>query len=322
MTPDWSMAKIYILNAQGEKIASPVKGSFQRFSAFSSTFTGFSGSLGATWQISRVFFTKFNLSRGFRAPNIGELGSNGVHEGTIRFEIGNPELKAEKSFQVDFTMGLNSEHISAELDVFNNAIQQYIFSRKLTGAAGGDSITEGVETFKFVSGNARLIGGEFRIDLHPHPFDWIHFENAISLVRAVQKNQPDSTRYLPMTPALKMQSSLRSDIKKINRTFKNAYVKIELEHYMKQNQYYAAYDTETETPGYSLVNLGLGTDLIRQDKLLGSFYISINNLTDVAYQSHLSRLKYVSVNYKTGRTGIYNMGRNISFKLVIPLNLN
>jgi len=50
-------------------------------------------------------------------------------------------------------------------------------------------------------------------------------------------------------------------------------------------------------------------------------YISVNNINDTAYQSHLSRLKYGPVNFKTGRSGVYNMGRNISFKLVIPVNL-
>lgn len=309
------------LNARGEKIKAPEEGSFQRFTAFSSAFTGLSGSIGATWQISKVFFSKFNLSRGFRAPNISELGSYGVHEGTLRFEIGDPDLLAEKSIQVDFALGLSSEHISAELDVFSNSLQNYIFSRKLSGVAGHDSLTEGVETFKFVTGNARLQGGEFRIDLHPHPFDWIHFENSISLVRAEQNEQPDSMRYLPMTPSPKLQSTIRFDVKEINNNINNAYFKIELEHFMKQNQYYAAFGTETETPGYSLVNLGLGMDITRRDKRLCSIYISINNLTDVTYQSHLSRLKYSPANYKTGRTGIYNMGRNLSFKLLIPLNL-
>jgi iron complex outermembrane receptor protein len=57
--------------------------------------------------------------------------------------------------------------------------------------------------------------------------------------------------------------------------------------------------------------------------VLFSINISGNNITDVAYQSHLSRLKYFEEypNNPSGRTGIYNMGRNISFKLTVPLNL-
>jgi iron complex outermembrane receptor protein len=45
-------------------------------------------------------------------------------------------------------------------------------------------------------------------------------------------------------------------------------------------------------------------------------YISADNLANVAYQSHLSRLKYAPENLFTGRTGVYNMGRNISLKVI------
>ena len=46
-----------------------------------------------------------------------------------------------------------------------------------------------------------------------------------------------------------------------------------------------------------------------------------NNLFDKAYQDHLNRLKYFE-DYPgnfTGRDGIFNMGRNISFKIDVPL---
>ena len=38
-----------------------------------------------------------------------------------------------------------------------------------------------------------------------------------------------------------------------------------------------------------------------------------------AYQNHLSRLKYTDINYVTGRMGVYNMGRNLSVKINVPL---
>lgn len=309
------------LNTLGERIIAPDESSTQKFASFNTTFTGLSGSIGLTWQISREIFTKLNLSRGFRAPNIGELGSNGVHEGTLRYEIGDPDLKPEISSQLDIILGINSEHISAELDLFTADLQHYIYSHKLAGMGGGDSLTQGLKTFKYVSGNARLSGGEIRIDLHPHPLDWIHFENSFSIVNAIQLNQPDSARYLPLIPSPKIQSSLRLSLKKINKTIGNSYVTFEIEHNMPQNRFYAAYGTETNTPGYTLINLGLGSDITWLEKRLCSLYININNILDAAYQSHLSRLKYGPENYKTGRTGIYNMGRNISFKLLIPINI-
>ncbi len=313
--------KDLFLNANGEKIDNPEVGSYQKFKAFHSTFTGISGSIGASYQFNEIFLMKLNFARGYRAPNISEIGSNGVHEGTLRYELGDPDLKPENSLQVDFAVGLNTHHVSAELDLFNNSIDNYIFSRKLSSIGGGDSITDGYSTFKFVSGNARLRGGEIRIDIHPHPLDWIHFENAFSYVEAIQKNQPDSMRYLPLTPAPRFQSDLKFDFRKPANFLRNAYAKIGIEYDFTQNKFYSAYNTETRTPGYTLLNMGIGSDIVSKSYTIFSIYISANNITDVAYQSHLSRLKYAEINNATGRTGVFNMGRNISFKLIIPIRI-
>lgn len=310
------------LNDEGEKVSVNEEGSSQKFAAFSSIFSGFSGSLGTTWQISDAFYAKVNASRGFRAPNIAELGSNGIHEGTLRYENGNTKLKPEQSSQLDFITGLNSEHISAELDLFVSGIKNYIFPHKLSAINGGDSINEGIPVFKYAAGNAQLHGGEIRIDVHPHPLDWIHFENTFSMVRAIQNNQPDSARYLPFIPSDRFQTSLKLTLKKLGKYIRDSYIKVELEHHFRQNRFYAAYWTETGTPGYSVINAGAGTDIYRNGKRICSIYLNAGNLTNTAFQSHLSRLKYAPVNYSTGRTGVYNMGRNIGVKLVLPINRN
>ena len=302
--------------------------SYHQFTKFNAHFSGISGSIGATYQFSENVYAKINAAKGYRAPSIGEVGANGEHEGTGRFEIGNPNLKAESSLQIDAAIGINTEHLTLELDAFHNSITNFIFLQKLNSMYGGDSITQGSTTFEFVQGNANLLGGEISIDIHPHPVHWLHFENSFSFVQSSQKNQVDSLKYLPLTPAPKLESELKADIKKVGKHISNAYVKIEVENYFEQNKFYFAYGTETRTPGYTLINLGLGTDFTRKwhkgnesiEKTICSFFISVSNLTDVAYQNHLSRLKYTETNNATGRKGVYNMGRNISFKLIVPLS--
>ena len=269
--------------------------------------------------MSTTTYAKLNVSRGYRAPNIAELGSNGVHEGTLRYEIGNAQLKPENSLQFDWAIGMNTEHISAELDLFHNTVDHFIYSHKLNSIEGGDSLREEVQVFKFSQGQARLYGGEFSLDIHPHPLDWLHIENKFSYVHATLANQPDSSRYLPLTPAPHWISDIKIHINKISHFLTNSYVKFGIDHNWKQNHYYAAYGTETGTPAYTLLNFGVGTEIVSKKQTVCSLFISINNLTNVAYQSHLSRLKYGETNYVTGRTGVYNMGRNISFKLLIPV---
>ena len=309
------------LNANEEKTTATDPTARLRFAKLAENFGGISGSIGASYQPSEHWNMKLNFSRGFRAPNISELASNGVHEGTIRYEIGNPNLKAESSLQTDYELGYNTEHVSAKLNLFANNINNYIFSRKLSNSIGQDSIMTGFPVYKFDSGNAQIMGGEFSIDIHPHPLDWLHFENSFSYVHSQLKNQPDSTKYLPFTPAAKLKSDIRIDINNVGKYVKNSYLSFGVEHYFNQNNIYWAYNTETATSGYTLFNASIGGDIVSKKKTICSIYLSGTNLTDIAYQSHLSRLKYAATNEVTGRTGVFNMGRNISIKLIVPVDL-
>ena len=101
----------------------------------------------------------------------------------------------------------------------------------------------------------------------------------------------------------------------------NFYAKIELDNTFKQNKIFTAYNTETATTGYSLLNAGIGADVVASNgKTLFSVHFAGINLGDVAYQNHLSRLKYAAENLSTGRMGVFNMGRNFSIKLNIPVS--
>lgn len=68
-----------------------------KFKAFESNYSSISGSIGSSYKLNKNMIVKLNLSSGYRAPNIAELASNGVHEGTFRYETGNPDLKSETS---------------------------------------------------------------------------------------------------------------------------------------------------------------------------------------------------------------------------------
>jgi iron complex outermembrane recepter protein len=66
-----------------------------------------------------------------------------------------------------------------------------------------------------------------------------------------------------------------------------------MEYYTPQNRAYLEFNTETATPGYHLFNAGIGADVTNSTgQTLFTFIVLGNNLFDVAYQSHLNRLKY------------------------------
>lgn len=310
--------KALFLNAEEQVVNKNTTDAEKKFPDFTRHFQGISGSLGLAYQLSDSWYTKLNLSRGFRAPNISELASNGVHEGTIRYEKGNTELKAENSWQVDWEIGYSSSFISGGLSLFANRINNYIFSHKLLDDKGDDLLTDGYLTYQYVSGDARILGGEANIDIHP--VECLHFQNTFSYVNSVQLGQSDSTKYLPFTPAPKWISEIRYDLIRHGKTLNNTYVSFNMECNLRQNHIYSAFGTETATPSYTLFNASLGTDIMHKGHPIASLFLSVTNLTDKAYQNHLSRLKYADENQITGRRGVYNMGRSFGLKLIIPLD--
>ena len=92
-----------------------------------------------------------------------------------------------------------------------------------------------------------------------------------------------------------------------------------MNYYFKQNHIYSADETETVTPGYALLSFSAGTDVQVKGKKVAELYVTADNVLNTAYQNHLSRLKYADMNNATNRRGVYNMGRNITFKVVVPV---
>lgn len=284
-------------------------GSFDRFSR---NFGSVSGSVGAVYALTDNMNLRLNVARGFRAPNLSELASNGVHEGTQQYVLGNADLKPEHSWQFDAGWDYTSPWLTAQVALFANLIDNYIFDRRLDGVT-----TEGYDTYQYTQGNARLLGGEASIDLHP--IERLHFQNAFSYVNSVQLHQPRESKYLPWTPAPRWTSELKYDIVRDGNVLNNTYVAASLECNFRQNHYYAAENTETATPSYTLVNLAAGTDFRSKGRKWASLYLTANNIFDRAYQNHLNRLKYLEENPANGRRGIFNMGRNFGAKLVVYL---
>ena len=283
-----------------------------RFDAFKRDFNGFTASVGAVWHANDKLDLRANAARGFRAPNISELASNGVHEGSLRYEVGNHGLKPEFSLQFDLGMEYTDSWIDAQLSLFSNRIDNYIFIHRV-----GEIIDDGYMTYRYDSGDAQLLGGEAAIDIHPWHF--LHIGTNFGFVNAVQLHQPEESKYLPFTPAPRWQSDVKWEILHDGRVLNNAFISLGVDYNFKQNHYYKADDTETATPAYCLLNASIGTDIMYKGHRVACVSITGTNLTDKAYQNHLSRLKYADYNPVTGRQGVFNMGRNVIFKITLPL---
>ena len=298
------------------------------FTRYNHIFSGPSGSLGFTYNASEKLSFKANIAWGFRAPNISEISANGVHPGTNMYQIGNTNFKPEFSFQQDIGMTYASKYMVVNLSLFNNVISNYIFNQKLVTASGADSvIIANNQTFKFQQGKAHLYGGEINIDFHP--IKKLHFENSLSAVYGINlatntiKLNADA-KYVPFVPPFHGLSELRYDFDCKKYHFSNGFIKAQLVYYANQNRVYTADNTETKTAGYSLFNIGIGTGITNKNgNKIVTISVIANNLFDVAYYNHLSRLKYfVSPTDPDPTHGIHDMGRNIALRLDFPLSFN
>jgi len=303
-----------------------MEGTDIKFDAFTKNFSDLSGSAGLSYEATKALTLKLNLARGFRAPNLAELASNGAHEGTIRFEIGNHDLKAENSLQADVGFEISSEHVSFSASAFYNHINDFIFYEKVLNNSGADSIVidpgtgEQLTVFKFDQKTANLYGTEFNLDIHPHPLDWLHFENTLSFTRAQFTEPIDGTKDVPFIPAARFITGLKGSFLPKGVSVRNLYFGIESDYTFKQTHPFTGYNTETATGDYWLVDITAGTDIVSRNKTLFSIHLSAMNIGDVAYQNHLSRLKYAAINNVTGRQGVFNVGRNFGFKVNVPLD--
>lgn len=308
---------------QKEETLQPPFSTNLKFEGFKKQFNNISFGAGISKSVSDFIF-KLNYAKGFRAPNLAELATNGKHEGTFRYEYGNKYLKSEVSHNLDAGVIYKTHHVALEVNAFVNRVRNFIYLNKLVSVYGGDSIPDEDEpspAFKFNQGNAVLYGGEISLDIHPHPFDYLHLQQSFSMVEGTLMNQSDSTRYLPFIPAPQYRAEIR--IQPINiKSLHNPYLSLEYRYSFRKDHIFNAFGTETPTGSYGIVNFGMGTEIrTKKKETMMVIHFQILNLMDEVYQNHLSRLKYAPENPLTGRVGIYNPGRSINLRIEVPVRM-
>ena len=248
------------------------------------------GLAGLAWRISGHWTIKWTAASGFRAPNLAELSSNGLHEGIFRYEIGRPDLRNEQNLNLDWSVQWNTKPLDAGFSVFANRFGDYIY----LAPTGEDYF--GFPVFRFRQNDALLRGGEAFIRLRCQQWQW---SNTGSFVRG-SKSPGDEN--LPFIPAPKWVSRLEYSGAWGKKLPQNTLF-AEVEQVFAQ-EHPAPY--ETATSSYTLLHAGLSVSLAGRTPM--TLRLVGRNLLDRRYFDHLSRLK----NY-----GIYEPGRDLILSLKI-----
>ena len=256
----------------------------------------FNGSIGISLFDRKHMNSKVNLSSGYRGPNLAELSSNGLHEGTSRYEVGNMNLKIEQNLCVDLYNDYYNKWITIHMDLYSNHFLNYIYLQPDTQEYLGFKI------YRYVQKNAVIKGLEGGLTLHPPLLKWLEFDLSYSAISGLSSEH----EYLPFIPAQKLNSQMHIKFKEKQR-LRMPFMNIGYTYVFSQNK---PGQFETSTPSYDLLFISAGAELnFNKHKLL--FSISGNNLLNEVYFDHLSRYKYY---------GIYNIGRSVSINIKYQFN--
>jgi iron complex outermembrane receptor protein len=261
------------------------------------TFAAVSGSVGVLYTAQPSLRIGANVSRSFRVPDFNELYSDGPHLAAYSYDVGNPRLDAETGLGVDAFVRLDRERVQAELALFSNRFDSYIFPRN-TGELG--RVGERWK-FQYAGRDAQMSGGELSAAWTVLPA--VVVEAGAAYVRGALLGPRDTiagldgapdvltSRSLPLLPPLNGRVGVRWDRP---RWFVGGGVRAAA----TQDQ---LGDFETETAGYTVVDAQAGVRLL-VGNYLHAITLRVENAGDRAYRDHLSRTKEI----------IPEAGRNVS----------
>ncbi|MGE8555320.1 MAG: TonB-dependent receptor [Chryseobacterium jejuense] len=299
-----------------EQVSQPSSDTRLGFASYNKTFKGFSASIGSTFQLTKQISLKANIGRSYRAPNITEIGSDGLDPGAHIVYKGNRNFNPEFSLQEDLGVSTRFKDFSADVSWFNNHIQNYIYLSLLVDAQGNPLVdAQENKTYQYQQASAQLYGMEAWFSLHPEKWKGFNFDTSFSVIYGFNrdkafKDKGNKGEYLPLIAPLKLSGNISQQIILKLKFISSVTPTAEVEYSAAQNRYLGLNTTETATRDYTLVNVGASLELHYSENHSATLQLQVNNLFDRAYQSHLNRLKYLG--------DIYNMGRNISLKLIVP----
>ncbi len=258
-------------------------------------YNNISGSLGGTIHLAPSLLLRLNSATAYRNPNVAELGEFGIH--AYRYEIGNPDLKPQHSFENDISIHLHRKKILADIALFYNKLDNYIYLSPTS-----DTAANGMKIYSYRQSNATIYGLETGLQL-----SLSHSLNT-KVIYSYLHTSDAAGNPLPLIPQNKLKAYLNFTAQKIGPV-KNIHLQL--------NPVYAfAYNhpapEEQPSPSYFLINASITGDIsINQTHTLKLFILGYN-LTNTVYNDHLSTLRDVS---------FYDMGRNISIGIRYTMDI-
>jgi outer membrane receptor protein involved in Fe transport len=251
--------------------------------------------------VSQPIALVLNVGSGYRAPSVYDLYANGVHEGSLAFDRGNPDLTNEQSLNTDLALRWQSTSLAFEIGGFVNLISNFIYSVPLPGEIDSAS---GFQVYQSTQGNATLTG--FEASAKWHPYQFLHLQGTADYVWGQNRSldQP-----LPNMPPFRATWSVQVEAKG-SKLFTAPYALFSGEVNAQQTRlnpdeavfFATAFDGAGFTPmAYALLNLGAGVSIAGSSSPV-HLDVTLRNLLDTPYSPSLSRNNTVAPMPGMGRS--------------------
>jgi iron complex outermembrane recepter protein len=232
-------------------------------------FTGASAGIGARLNLwsGGAFVTNFTTS--FRSPALEELYNLGPHVGNLAFEIGNVNLRRERSKGLDLSLRHQGRRIRGEANFFYYGFDNFVYLAPTQG------VVDGLFEADWSQNDARFLGTELKLDVGLHENIWLKLG-----LDAVDAKLTATGASLPRIPPRRGRVGL---------DFRHAGLSVNPEVVMADARN-DVFNTETRTPGYTVLNLK-ASYTIPQRHFSHHFSVEFFNVGDRLYRNHVSFIK-------------------------------
>ncbi|MFM8587969.1 MAG: TonB-dependent receptor plug domain-containing protein [Bacteroidota bacterium] len=234
---------------------------------------------GASYQLMKNLFVYGNISEGFRAPNIDDLGTLGIVD--FRYEKPNYDLQPEKSLNTEVGIKLYNKRIQAEASVFRTGLRNLITRIKTNQNIVGYDVYEKENVDK-----GYIKGAEVSMQVNTSKHVYIKGNLTYLYGQSITRNEP-LRRIPPLTTNL--ISGYRFKDHEIGMIYSHADPQKRLAQGDKDDVRIG----KNGTAGFNVVSL-----FSRFNFKHFTTQVYINNLTNTVYKTHGS--------------GVYEMGRSVT----------
>lgn len=253
------------------------------------SFLPVSGSISALWKINSAHQMSLAFTQSQRAPLVQELYSNGFHDATRSFEIGNAHLQKEVSYNLDLGYRFKADWLRAELNFFQNWVNNYIYQQR-TGQFDEET---GFPVYLTSQANATFKGFEARFVV---PVMENHYGLLdVTLFGDYTRGEFEQRGDVPRMPPLRLGFQLD-----YSKSAWSAYLRT-----LRALAQEHPGEFETQTAGYWLLSLGGQYQVKVKDKVDLTLFAQANNLLNENIRNSTSYLRnYAPEPGRGGEVGV------------------